>query len=701
MLKKYIGKSRTENLDWLLKVWLENGPPVCFLQGFPGVGKTDLARDFREFAEKQGKCQLAVINEIADRVTPSILESLMELSIALSRQGLSEMETVLFDQGDPDLGYALERALQCPVVLILDEAQRFFRPNSGSPLPELSNILTFLRNRPNLPGRLLLLSDRIVEDARWSEWVPKRTLAALSPEEAVEALDTKLKEAGLIVEISSERRNDAVRHLGFNPRAIEALVGALRYETLDEIIETNPGLWAVRDRSISREFLRALERDLLERTMRHLDEVHQRKLWRLAVHRRSFRREALERVCGNKDEAAELRSILITRFLLNFYKGALALNPIVREISLFHLREDPSEYRQAHSATADYYLRHFKAKQIVGTHAKLGEAFAELRYHLVQAGRQDELQVIGHRFTDHLKRDIKSVTPVPTNPEELDERIGVLTVLLDSGGAKGLEYHLARCLQTRARTADIEQAILHASRAVGSGAGEANWYLLASLTLRTKGQDAAVRVIRQALRELSDLAVAAPLYQLSGEILAKAGKSEEAVTLLKEGIKVVPPEQSLCSLYQACADVLAKAGKSEEAVTLLKEGIKIVRPEQNLFSLYQACADVLAKAGKSEEAVTLLKEGIKIVRPEQNLFVLYQSLGEVYCRAGHPKHAIASQREGWLRIGCRLHDGGETSWMRCVRTCTRLTHSDGTMTFGSLLNCWKKWCHDFRECWLL
>src|SRR5208337_2055565 len=153
--------------------------------------------------------------------------------------------------------------------------------------------------------------------------------------------------------------------------------------------------------------------------MRHLDEAYQRKLWRLAVHRRNFKREALERLCGTKDEATQLRSILVTRFLLNFYKGALALNPIVREISLSHLRDEPAEFRQAHSGAADYHLRHFKAKEIVGGHAKLGESFAELRYHLVQAGRADELRHIGHRFTDYLKREIKSVTPVPTDRDEL------------------------------------------------------------------------------------------------------------------------------------------------------------------------------------------------------------------------------------------------------------------------------------------
>ena len=532
MTKKYIGKSRAENLEWLVNVWLKDGPPICFLQGPPGVGKTDLARDFREVADRQGKWQHAFINEIADRPTPSVLESLMELSVVLSQQGLPEMEQVLFEQPNPNLAYAVEKALHRPVVVIIDEAQRFFRVDSGSPLPEMNGILAFLRNRPNLAGRLLLLSDRIVEEARWSEWIPKRTLSKLEPDEAIEALETKLKEAGVSVEIPADREMEVVRDLDFNPRALEALVSALRYETSDEIIASNPGLWAVQDREVSRDFLKALERDLLERTMRHLEVVHQRQLWRLAVHRRSFKRQAVERICGSKDEATELRSSLVTRFLLNFYKGSLALNPIVREISLAHLRDELSEFRQAHSGAADYHMRHFKAKQMVGSQSKLGESFAELRYHLVQAGRESELSVIGQRFTDHLKREIKSVSPVPTDREELDERIGVLSVLLGTGGAKGLECHLARCLQARGKPGDIQRAVTHAERALGLGAPEAAWYLLANLKRHAEGADAAGAVIRRGLRTLSVLDVAAPLYQLGAEILTSAGKSDEAVALL-------------------------------------------------------------------------------------------------------------------------------------------------------------------------
>jgi len=67
----------------------------------------------------------------------------------------------------------------------------------------------------------------------------------------------------------------------------------------------------------------------------------------------------------------------------------------------------------------------------------------------VNAGRREELTAINHRFTEHLRQEIKADTPVPTTREDIDYRIGVLTLLLQDAGAKALEYHLARCLQAR------------------------------------------------------------------------------------------------------------------------------------------------------------------------------------------------------------------------------------------------------------
>ncbi len=715
MLKQYIGKNRKDNLDWLLNVWLKDGPPVCFLQGFPGVGKTDLARDFRELAEKQGKWQQAVINEIADRATPSVIESLMELSATLSRQGLPEMEAVLFGEANPNLAFALEKALQRQVLIILDEAQRFFEAGDGSPLPEMNGILSFLRNRPKLEGRLLLLSDRLVENAKWSEWIPKRTLTKLEPEEAIEALENKLKDSSLELVEPLERKQELVKSLDYNPRAIEALVGALAYDSLDEIYGSKPGLWDTGDRVVSRECLHALERDLLERTLKHLDMAYQKKLWRLAVHRRSFKREALEKLCANKDEAAKLRAILVSRYLINFRSGALSLNPIVREISLDHLKEEPADCKQAHSGAADYYLRHFKAKQIVGSQTMLGESFAEARYHLVQAKRETEIRDIGHRFTDHLKREISAVFPVPTNAEELDERIGVLAVLVEDGGARGLEEHLARCLQSRQQPGDLKKAVVHAERATGPHSSAASWYLRAELENQSEGLDAGMRTIYEAMHKVSVDDNLFALFQLGAELLGVANRIDEAVALLKEGIKVIPPDKSLSSLYQSCADLLskvgkiegedgavallkegikvippdknlfslyqisadllAKVGKTDEAVALLKEGIKVIPPDKSLGSLYQISADLLAKVGKTDEAVALLKEGIKVIPPDKNLFSLYQILSETFCRAGQVQDAIAAQREGASRVPtqfvgyklvegalylCAASDAGET-----------------------------------------
>jgi hypothetical protein len=294
--------------------------------------------------------------------------------------------------------------------------------------------------------------------------------------------------------------------------------------------------------------------------MSHIEETYLQRLRLLAVHRRSFKRQALERLCKTNEEATQTKNVLVTRFLANFYKGDFSINPIVREISLAHLRENPAELKRAHSKAADYHLRHFKAKQIVIGKSKLGESFAEVRYHLTQAGRESELKEIGHRFTDHLKEQLSSVSPIPKNHEELDERIGVLTVLLETPGAKGLEFHLARCLATRAKPGDLEEAVKHAERS--TGLDEASWHLLARLTRRAKGVEPAIVVIHRGLHTLPR---STQLYQLGAEILSSAQRDKEAVALLKDGIKIIPPDQNVFALYQFCAELLAKAGKTDEA----------------------------------------------------------------------------------------------------------------------------------------
>ena len=46
-----IGKGHAELLRWLTETWLPKGPPVCFLEGFPGVGKTTVARTLLDATE--------------------------------------------------------------------------------------------------------------------------------------------------------------------------------------------------------------------------------------------------------------------------------------------------------------------------------------------------------------------------------------------------------------------------------------------------------------------------------------------------------------------------------------------------------------------------------------------------------------------------------------------------------------------------
>jgi tetratricopeptide (TPR) repeat protein len=629
-MKRYFGRSRSEALDYFTRVWLKEGPPVCFLQGFSGVGKTDLAHQLIEQALASGLCKHALIEEIVDRPIPSVAESFQELAAQMSLHGVSDMHLPSNPSGSANLALSFEKLLQVPIVLVLDQVQRFFRPNSTSPIPQFEAVLSHLRNRPGLPGRLLLLCDGFVERARWSEWIPRKILKELQRDEAIEMLDARLDESELEVSFSLERKHDVLRVLSYNPRAIEALVAALHFSTLDEIIKNNPGPWAVAEREVDRAFLRVLERDLLEHTLAQMDSIQQKRLRHLAVYRRSFKPMALELICANRSEAVELRSALQSRFFLNLYGGSLFLNPIVREIAKSRLRGDSAEFKRAHSAAADYYMRPFRSQQIVSEHSQLAASFAELRFHLVQAGRREELLRVSQTFTDHLRREISSEGHVPENRDELDERIGVLTVLLGDSGAKPLELHLARCLRARSAPGDREQAIIHAARATGQGRYQSAWVLLAELTHEGHSADGAMRVIKRGISASTDKTLTAPLYYAGAEILLKEERAADALPFLDEGMASVPAERNVFSLYEIASRCLCKAGRVQQAISLLRQGVDRIPRTYGRRHLELCIVLLQAACGRGSEIGELLG-----LRDEAALSPSVQGLGKVLlCEIG-------------------------------------------------------------------
>ena len=644
MHKSYFGAGRQELFDWLTRGWFTEGPVACFVEGFPGVGKSDLAAALSTHVEST-RGWTSIYVEVPDQAAPSFNDALLEVAELLASRGKTEMLAAMA-QANPNPAYALERALRDDVLIVIDETGRLLG-NDGNATAELTGVFSYLRNRLSLRGRVLLLSDVAIERNRWSEVFPIKALPSPSIAEAVELLTDRLATSGHPDAVPAERKADLVRILGQNPRAIETLVATLTFESLDEVIGHEPGLWEVNDRAISREFLEALERRLLERTLSHLQPLQLKRLSMLAVHRKSFESAAFEAVTsGARKEWRDLRHNLVSRFLISLRLQWHALNPLVREISLSRLRENTAEFKTAHSLAADHHMRHFRAKTIVLDHQNLTGSYAELRYHLFNAGRTQELRDVALRLCDHFTSTWNAASPVPQDRAELDERIGVLSALLQEGGPKSLEYYLARCLKTRGSAKDLQQAVVHVSRATDGKAPAAAWLLRAQLHSDLGDSESSIQACIDAVRVVDPADAIGTLYGFGARVLAQQGKVEDAVAFLRAGILLVPPSKNLYTLYQSAAELLGQAGKTDAAVELLKEGIKVIPADKNLFALYQSAAELLGRAGKTDAAVELLKEGIKVIPANYSLFSLYQSAAELLGQAGKTDAAVELLKEG-------------------------------------------------------
>jgi tetratricopeptide (TPR) repeat protein/glycosyltransferase involved in cell wall biosynthesis len=633
-------KGQRDLVDWFAKESQGAGAPLLLVQGPPGIGKSSAIAA----VAASHPAGMLVVDYPEDSTTPldDLLLAITEVSCA---QGHDEM-LVAFD-GAGDIESALVRMLvNAPVTIVVDSMERAFA--GGHVERGFTALARRIGSITNAKGRFVVVSDRHLDDSPLAEFGALFELGSPSDDEAVDLLDSMLSERKLSAAVDPARRTEVVRWLGKRPRAIRILVACLVFESLDDLIGIQPEAWELRQPEVSAEFLDRLERELVERTLKRAGEATGSNLRRLAVYRHRFNRDAIARSLGlQMADAGRQVGRLVLEYLVNHDRGWYWLDSPVREAAIRTLRGDAKTFATAHSLAADHFARHFLAKQLRSPGA-LAAQFVEAKYHLLICNRPELLSKIVARYGRHISVQYGPNCRMPRTPQELGEAISVLGALLSKPGPKGLEYNLARFFQARKGPRDLALALKHASLAVSPRAPAPAWVLLADLQAANgMSPDDVIRTLRRGFEAVPPSENLFSLYQAAGQILARMGRTEDAVTLLKEGI-AVPGITSLASLYQAAGQILDRAGRSEDAVALLKTGIDVPRIT-NLYSLYQAAGEILAGMGCAEDAVALLEKGID-VPGITSLSSLYQAAGEILAGMGRFEDAVTLLEKGIARV---------------------------------------------------
>lgn len=612
MYKTAFGAQRQQLLEWLATSWLKEGPPICFIEGFPGVGKTALAGDLCQVAKDAGVFQTC-FEEVSNRPDPSLNDLFIDVAANLSSHcHLPEMEAALFTNGEINLARGLDRALRSKVLVVIDDVQRLFKPDTGEPIEEVAMVLSSIGSHRGHQGRLLLLSDRMLVQGRWSTEIAIKKLDELEVDEAVGLLENRLLDARIPEAVENGRKAELVQALGRNPRAIETLVSTLAFESLDDVIGRHPGFWSIEDRSVSREFLVKLEKDLLERSISRLNPEYYRRLLQLSVHRKNFDQAVFQVLCdGKRTEGRQLAHALLSHYLLKHVGGWYSIQAVVREIGLTHLKEHESDYKRAHGRAADYYVRPLNSRDISGFNSRLINSFAEARYHLYHAGRHDELRQLLVQMMDIALAEMNSASPVPNHPEVLNERIGILTILLENHAPGGLHYYMARCLRDRNNAGDLNKAIEHARKATSGRRVPADcWVLLAQLLEQSGDKAGAIDAIDNALNAVPTQDKRFALYHYGATLLASDNRTSDALLLLQEGILNVPAEKNLAALYVKTSELYMDMHRPEMAIGLLKEGIQRIPAKHNLISLFRVLTQISIDHERVQEAKGLLSKAV-------------------------------------------------------------------------------------------
>lgn len=637
---RFHGQQRTDLLRYFVSDWLPNGPPVAMLQGFPGCGKTQLASEITAKSTRS----LDPVEPQLESQNPS-LDLLTDLALALDYEGINDMMLELDKGAEGNLLNALLTVLRRErILIVVDEFQRLLNHKDTLPPKDWQYLVERLSNSHSPAGRLLLISNRSIKNARWCEKAISKELKGLTDSEAAGFLESYLASKNLSEKIPTTRLEEIGHRLGGNPRALKTMVESLKYFSLEELISLAPDLFKPGDVKLNPDLVEDFERELIERTLSCMEGKLLRFMRWLAVYRRPFNKDAPLEITTAHASPQSLRKQLIDRFLLETNKNGETLHPLAREISVTRLREDKEEWRQAHSLAADCYFKYFKNAQLRESR-KLTSSYAELRHHLFESARMGEL----YEASDKLTKFALSLLPrpaqskIPDNLETLEEHISLISALPEIKRPKGLEYHLALCLKHRNIGDDYRKALFHARRATGPHAYYAVWLLLIELEYDLNGVTAMLRAQKDAIRFLGSGSNAFTIYHRCAHILMKDDRFDDAEKLLKQAIDT-PGMACVSSLISLCARSMEQSGRFDDAINILKKGIGIPNI-QELGTVYIHCAGLMVRLNREDEAISFLRKGLDL-RGMTKLFSIYLLIAELLVKKGKDEEAINLLKEG-------------------------------------------------------
>ena len=645
---QFYGSEHNALLDWLGTRWIESGPPVCLVTGFPGVGKTRLSHELQDRLDQSTNplrdrfARKVAVIELPESAWSSPVDFLLKLSGELSRLGCSGLEQRLQagEEIDRIKAFAVSELLSQPLV-ILDEWQRCL-DDQGK--PHRFFVELFRQFTSHRTTRLLALANRHSGDSTALEGIERRSLSGLKTDDGgmsllVTALGTQSDS------VPVERRGDVVQWMQGNPRALEMVAAALQSATLDDLIGLAPDVWETREREVDPGLLARLHERIVAKVVGGLPDEAAEFLRALSVHRQAIDNEAIKALLPDVGRRLTCQRTLVERHLLQTRTKWFRVQELAAEVIRRQLAEDRAAYILAHQAAGKYHSRHFTAKRVVIVPG-MGEHFLEARYHFTQAEDAAELAAVVEPFRAYLQNQCSLITPPPKDARERDERIVTLLALLSDQkrGDEALNFHLARCLTARSTLDDRRRALDHLQRTTLHH--DAPWIMRLHLEAELESCDVFRATVTEALKSLP---TDDKVYVAAAEGLVKHDLLSAAVQLLKGGIKVVPVGSAF-PLYTLAAQLLARDGKLSEAVQLLKDGIQVVPPDKNLFALYMLAAELMARDGPLSEAVQLLKDGIQVVPPDKNLLALHTLAAGLLARDGQLLECWNMCREGLRRI---------------------------------------------------